>query len=55
MGDVVIVGHRAHGVPQVSAMGSEFAAVCDHLPLCDLAEAADLFATFAPLPEDRDA
>lgn len=42
---------RAHGLPEIHAMWGEFAEVCDYVPLRDLAEAADLFATFAPLPE----
>ena len=42
---------RAHGMPEIHAMWGEFAEVCDYLPLRDLAEAADLFATFAPLQE----
>ena len=40
---------RAHHDPQVGAMWGEFAAVCDYVPLRDLPEAAELFATFAPL------
>ena len=42
---------RAHEDPDVHAMWGEFTAVCDYVPLRDLAEAADLFATFTPLPE----
>lgn len=41
---------RAHSDPEVGAMWGEFAAVCDYLPLRELPEAADMFATFAPLP-----
>ena len=46
---------RAHGLPEVHALWGEFAEVCDYAPLRDLAEAADLFATFAPLPGAGDA
>ena len=43
---------RAHSDPQVGVMWGEFAACCDVVPLRDLAETADLFATFAPLGDD---
>lgn len=40
---------RAHDDPGVLAMWGQFGAVCDYLPLRDLAECADLFAQFVPV------
>ncbi|MEO3408177.1 hypothetical protein AAFN85_29955 [Mucilaginibacter sp. CAU 1740] len=40
---------NAHNNPVVQQMWSEYAAVCDYIPLNTLAEAGDMFATFAPL------
>ncbi len=40
---------RAHENPAVGVMWGEFDAVCEYVPLRDLPEAADLFATFAPV------
>lgn len=39
----------AHENPEILAMSEEYAAVCDYLPLSQLPEAQDLFATFVPL------
>lgn len=40
---------NAHHSPVVQQMWGEYAAVCDYIPLNTLAEASDMFATFAPL------
>ena len=40
---------KAHKDPRVLAMWGEFAEVCDIVTLRNLAETADMFATFAPL------
>lgn len=40
---------RAHEHPAVQQMWAEYAAVCDYVPLKDLAEATDMFAQFQPL------
>ncbi|MEP9359128.1 hypothetical protein [Sphingomonas sp. KR3-1] len=39
----------AHENPEILAMWEEYAAVCDYVPLSELPEAQDMFATFAPL------
>ncbi|WP_343675124.1 hypothetical protein [Chitinophaga sp.] len=39
----------AHNNPAVQQMWSEYAEVCDYVPLNSLAEAYDMFATFSPL------
>jgi hypothetical protein len=39
----------AHEHPEVQAMWERYAAVCDYVPLSELAEAASLFATFKPI------
>ena len=39
----------AHGHPEVLALWERYAAVCAHVPLASLAEAAELFARFAPI------
>jgi len=41
----------AHSHPRIADLWARYAAVCTYVPLRDLAEAADMFATFAPLPE----
>jgi len=40
---------KAHEHPDIQAMWGRYAAVCDYVPLRDLPEAADMFATFAPI------
>lgn len=40
---------RAHGMAEVHTLWARYAAVCDYVPLKDLPEAADLFATFEPI------
>lgn len=40
---------RAHNNAAVQALWSEFAAVCDHVPVAQLPEAGRLFAEFEPL------
>jgi len=40
---------RAHEHPEVQAMWGRYGAVCDYVPLRDLAEAAQLFAQFEPI------
>ena len=39
---------RAHEDPRVLAMWDRFGAACDMISLRDVAETAELFATFAP-------
>jgi hypothetical protein len=39
----------AHEHPQVQELWQKYAEVCDYLPLRDLPEAANLFATFEPI------
>ena len=39
----------AHEHPQVLALWEQYGAVCDYVPLTELAEAHDMFATFAPV------
>jgi hypothetical protein len=39
---------RAHSNPAVLALWSEFAAVCEYVPLAGLAEAQQMFAEFEP-------
>jgi len=39
----------AHQNPEVQKMWSEYAAVCDYVPLNSLTEINDLFASFTPL------
>ena len=39
----------AHGNPDVLAMWEHYAAVCDYVPLQELPEAREMFATFAPV------
>jgi hypothetical protein len=38
----------AHADPRVLAMWSRFAAACDTIGLREIAEAAEMFATFSP-------
>ena len=40
---------QAHGDPRVLAMWGRFGEVCDIVGLRDVAETAELFATFSPL------
>jgi hypothetical protein len=40
---------KAHEHPDIQAMWGSYAAVCDYVPLCDLPEAAEMFASFAPI------
>jgi len=40
---------KAHEHPDIQAMWGRYAAVCDYVPLRDLPEASEMFATFAPL------
>lgn len=40
---------RAHEMPEVQALWEEFAALCDYVPLAELPEGGDMFATFTPL------
>ncbi len=42
----------AHQHPDVLAMWARYAEVCDYMPLRDLAEAAQMFAQFAPIDLD---
>jgi hypothetical protein len=39
----------AHENPAVLALWGEYAAVCDYVPLYQLPEAREMFATFAPI------
>ena len=39
----------AHQHPEVLAMWGRYAEVCEYVPLRDLAEAAQMFAQFAPI------
>lgn len=39
----------AHANPDVRAMWERYAAVCDYVPLHELAEAHNMFAQFKPL------
>ena len=39
----------AHSHPKVHELWARYAAVCDYIPLRELPEAAELFATFKPL------
>ena len=39
----------AHEHPDVLALWDKYAAVCDYVPLSDLPESKELFATFKPL------
>jgi len=40
---------KAHEHPDIQAMWGRYAAVCDYVQLRELPEAAEMFATFAPL------
>jgi len=40
---------RAHGMPEIHALWEKYGAVCEYVPLRNLAEAGDLFAMFEPL------
>ncbi len=40
---------KAHTNAQVLALWQRYAAVCDYVPLKDVAEAGQIFASFAPL------
>jgi hypothetical protein len=42
---------RAHQDPRVHAMWARFAETCDIINLRDVPETANLFATFAPVPD----
>jgi hypothetical protein len=44
---------EAHGNARVQAMWARFAAVSDYVPLSAVAEAAGMFAEFAPVEFDR--
>lgn len=39
----------AHEHPDVQAMWEKYAAICDYMPLAEVAEARDLFAMFEPV------
>ena len=39
----------AHANPEIQAMWGRYAAVCDYVPLAELAEAKDMFAQFEPI------
>jgi hypothetical protein len=39
----------AHENPEVLALWGRYAAVCDYVPLRDLPETGEMFATFAPI------
>jgi len=39
----------AHETPEVLALWQQYAAVCDYVPLHQLPEAREMFATFAPI------
>ena len=39
----------AHGHPKVHDLWAEYAKVCDYVPLRELPEASQMFATFKPL------
>ena len=39
----------AHADPKVHALWARYAEVCDYVPLRELPEAAELFATFQPI------
>jgi len=39
----------AHENPEVLALWGQYAAVCDYVPLHQLPEAREMFATFAPI------
>jgi hypothetical protein len=43
---------KAHSDPRVLEMWGRYAEVCDYVPLQEVAETADLFATFTPLLPD---
>jgi len=40
---------KAHEHPEVLALWGEYAALCDYVPLHQLPEAREMFATFAPI------
>lgn len=40
---------EVHTHPEVQAMWGRYAAACDYVPLNDLKEAGELFATFVPI------
>jgi hypothetical protein len=40
---------KAHEHPDVQAMWGRYATACDYIPLNELPEAKDLFASFAPI------
>jgi hypothetical protein len=40
---------KAHEHPDVQAMWGRYAAACDYIPLSELPEAKDLFASFDPI------
>lgn len=44
---------RAHANPAVLALWSQFAAVCDYVPLASLAESQQMFAEFEPVALGR--
>jgi hypothetical protein len=39
---------RAHAMPEIHALWEHYGAVCDYVPLRDVPETANLFATFKP-------
>jgi len=40
---------KAHEHPEVLALWGRYAAVCDYVPLRDLPESGEMFATFTPI------
>jgi hypothetical protein len=40
---------RAHAMPEIHALWGKYGEVCDYISLRDVAETAQLFATFAPV------
>ena len=40
---------KAHEHPDVQAMWGRYATACDYIPLTELAEAKDMFASFEPI------
>ena len=44
--------NAAHGHAEVQAMWKQYGEVCDYIPVAELPEAAQLFASFTPVPVD---
>jgi hypothetical protein len=40
---------RAHAMPEIHALWGKYGEVCDYVSLRDVAETANLFATFSPV------